>query len=176
MDTTTPQIERLTHTGLYVNDIEASRTFYKDTLGLQETDYDRNAGLLFLSADPEDEHHMVVLIPGRTAPEDAKLIQQVSFRCRSLGDVIGFWKRFVAQGVEIIYNVTHGNAISCYFRDPDHNVLEVYWPTGLQARQGFLVDVDFSRPEAEIMQSVRSAVEKYGATGYVDMAILERQM
>ena len=29
---------------------------------------------------------------------------------------------------------------------------------------------------AQIMQSVRSVVERYGATGYVDMAILERQM
>ena len=174
--TSTPRIARLTHTGLYVNDIEASRRFYKDILGLAETDYDTKAGLLFLSSDPDDEHHMVVLISGRTAASDVKLVQQVAFRCNTLADVIGFWRRFVQNGVKIIYTITHGNAVSCYFRDPDDNVLEVYWATGLEARQGFLIELDFERPEAELMRTVEDAVHKYGKTGYFDMAAVEREL
>ena len=174
--TTTPRIQRMTHAGLYVNDIEKSRRFYQDVLGLTETDNDSNAGLVFLSSNPADEHHMVVLIAGRTAHADAKLIQQIAFRCDTLADVIGYWKRFVAREVPIIYTITHGNAISCYFRDPDSNVLEVYWATGLDARQGFLVELDFSQPEEVVLEATRSAVEKYGQTGYVDLAVLQRQL
>jgi catechol 2,3-dioxygenase-like lactoylglutathione lyase family enzyme len=176
MTTITPSIERLTHTGIFVNDIEKSRAFYKDMLGLTETDYDRGAGLLFLSADPSDEHHMVLLVGGRTAPKDAKLLQQMAFRCRSLDDVLAYWRRFVANKVEILYTITHGNAVSCYFKDPDDNILEVYWKTGLEARQGFLVGLDFDLSEAELMVKVKAAVEKYGETGYVDMEVLEKQM
>ncbi len=172
----TPAIERLTHTGLFVNDIEVSRTFYKEMLGLTETDYDTNAGLLFLSSDPSDEHHMVLLIGGRNTPKDARMLQQMAFRCKTLEDVLGYWRRFVANNVNIVYTITHGNAISCYFKDPDDNVLEVYWPTGLEAKQGFLVELDFNQPEEKLMATVREAVDKYGKTGYVDMAVLERQM
>ncbi len=173
---TTPRIQRLTHAGLYVNDIEKSRLFYQNLLGLTETDNDRNAGLVFLSSNPADEHHMVVLIAGRTAHSDAKLIQQIAFRCATLADVIGYWRRFVEQGVPIIYTVTHGNAISCYFRDPDNNVLEVYWATGMEARQGFLVELDFSEPEDVVLETTRAAVQRYGQTGYVDLTVLQRQL
>ncbi len=172
----TPSIERLTHTGLFVNDIEVSRTFYKEMLGLTESDYDQNAGLLFLTSDPSDEHHMVLLIGGRNTPKDARMLQQMAFRCKTLEDVMSYWKRFVANKVDIVYTITHGNSISCYFKDPDGNVLEVYWPTGLEAKQGFLIELDLNQPEAEIMKQVRDAVDKYGKTGYVDMAVLERQM
>lgn len=171
-----PSIERLTHTGLFVNDLEVSLRFYRDMLGLMVTDHDREAGLVFLSADPKDEHHMIVLLPGRNAAADARLIQQVAFRCTTLGDVIAYWRRFVEHEVHILYTSTHGNAISCYFHDPDGNVLEVYWPTGLEARQGFLMNVDFTCTQAEILAEVSAAVAKYGATGYVDLAMLQRQI
>lgn len=166
----------MTHAGLYVSDVERSTRFYRDVLGLTVTDNDEKAQLVFLSADPEDEHHMIVLLPGRNAPAGTKILQQVAFRCESLSDVIGFWRRLVEHDANIIYTSTHGNAISCYFQDPDGNTLEVYWPTGLEARQGFLISLDFTQPEEQLMRQVREAVEKYGATGYVDMEMLQRQV
>ncbi|MDO5948167.1 MULTISPECIES: VOC family protein [Burkholderia cepacia complex] len=170
-----PRILRQTHVGLFVNDLERSLRFYRDILGMVVTDHDEKAQLVFLSTDPEDEHHMVVLLPGRDAPSDSRLIQQVSFRCASLADVIGFWRRLTENNVKIIYTSTHGNAISCYFRDPDDNSLEVYWPTGLKATQGFLLGLDFSKTEAELMKQVEDAVLQHGVEGYVDMALLEQQ-
>lgn len=171
-----PSIQRLTHTGLFVTDLEKSKAFYRDVLGLTVTDHDEGAQLVFLSADPEDEHHMIVLLPGRNAPAGVQLLQQVSFRCSTLADVIAFWRRFVDNGVKIIYTSTHGNAISCYFEDPDGNTLEVYWATGLEARQGFLLGLDFNKSESELMADVQAAVDQYGVTGYVDMAMLQQQI
>lgn len=171
-----PSIQRLTHTGLFVSDVEKSKAFYRDMLGLTVTDDDKSAQLVFLSADPEDEHHMIVLLPGRNAPAGVQVLQQVSFRCSTLADVIAFWRRFTENGVKIIYTSTHGNAISCYFQDPDGNTLEVYWATGLKARQGFLLSLDFNKSEAELMADVKTMVDKYGATGYLDMDMLQQQM
>lgn len=172
---TQPRIQRLTHAGFFVIDLEKSKRFYEDILGLTVTDEDKEMGAVFLSSDPSDEHHMIVLIGGRNAPVDVRLVQQVAFRCPTLGDVIAFWRRFTANKIKIIYTSTHGNAISCYFQDPDGNTLEVYWPTQLEARQGFLLRLDFSKPEAVLIQEVEDAVEKYGKTGVVDLKMLEQQ-
>jgi hypothetical protein len=81
----------------------------------------------------------------------------------------------VAAGAPILYTVTHGNAVACYFRDPDDNICEVYWQTGLKARQGFLAPLDFTQPELAIMQRVMSLVAQHGATGYIAPEMLEEQ-
>ena len=173
--THTPQIERLAHVGLHVFDLQRSVDFYHGILGLQITDDDREHGLLFLSADPEDEHHQVLLCEGRSVPLGGQLIQQVSFRCPALADVIGFWQRLVAAKAPILYTVTHGNAVACYFRDPDDNICEVYWQTGLKARQGFISPLDFTLPESEIMAQVKDLVAKHGDTGYIAPEMLHEQ-
>ena len=170
-----PQIERLAHVGLHVFDLKRASDFYHGVLGLRITDNDTENGLLFLSADPEDEHHQLLLCEGRSVPLDGRLIQQVSFRCRKLSDVVGFWRRLVEAGAPILYTVTHGNAVACYFRDPDDNICEVYWQTGLKARQGFIAPLDFEQPEEALMARVRELVAAHGATGYIDPAMLAEQ-
>lgn len=170
-----PRIDRLGHVGLFVHDIDRSVKFYHELLGLYMTDHDVDHGLYFFSARPDDEHHELLLLAGRNVPADAKLVQQVSFRCNHLSDVLAFWRRIVAVNTPILYTATHGNAVTCYFKDPDNNVVEVYWPTGLKARQGFLIPLDFTDDEDVIMAQVRDAVEKYGESGYIQPGMLEEQ-
>ena len=170
-----PIIERLAHVGLYVRDVEAMRHFYRDVLGLQETDVDEAAGLYFLSSRPEEEHHELLLCRGRTSGEDELWLQQISFKCPTLRDVIDFHRRLVETDTRIEYTVTHGNAIGVYFYDPEGNRAEVYWNTGLKARQGYLLEVDLSEPEDEILRTVTAHVAEHGETGFVDMDLLARQ-
>ncbi len=80
--------------------------------------------------------------------------------------------RYLKTCGAIGYTMTHCNAISCYFKDPDDNVLEVYWPTGLEAKQGFLVELDFNQPEVELIRQAEEAVDKYGKSDYVDWPLL----
>ena len=61
--------------------------------------------------------------------------------------------------------MTHGNAIGVYFPDPEGNRCEVYWPTGLQARQPFALAIDLDQEPEAIMNTVRQAVAEFGATG-----------
>lgn len=170
-----PSIARLGHVGIHVNDIEKMKDFYENVLGLIETDRDDEIGMVFLSARPDDEHHEFLLCGGRTAPGGTLMLQQVSFRCNDLEDVVGYYHRFKERGVPFDMIVTHGNAVAIYFYDPEGNRCEVYWNTGLKARQPFLERIDLEQPSNEIVAAVKRAVEQYGETGHVDMSILAAQ-
>lgn len=170
-----PSIARLGHVGIHCNDLATMREFYENVLGLTETDRDEEVGMIFLSARPDDEHHEFLLCGGRTAPAGTLMLQQVSFRCNSLDDIIGYYKRFKERNVKFDMIVTHGNAVAIYFYDPEGNRCEVYWNTGLRARQPFLERIDLEKPADEIYADVKRAVDMYGKTGHVDMSILAAQ-
>jgi catechol 2,3-dioxygenase-like lactoylglutathione lyase family enzyme len=163
---TTPRIARLGHVGLHCQDLPTMVAFYTEVLGLHITDRDDDIGLVFLSAQPDTEHHELLLTRGRDVAQGSKLLQQISFRCNNLEDVVGFYQRLRDRGVTFDHIVTHGNAIGVYFLDPEGNRIEVYWNTGLQARQPFSMPVDLEQGADEVMRTVREAVAEYGATGY----------
>jgi hypothetical protein len=77
--------------------------------------------------------------------------------------------------VRIDMVVTHGNAIGIYFYDPEGNRCELYWKTGLAARQPFLEAIDLDQPAEAILARVRDLVARYGETGHVDHAFLAAQ-
>jgi catechol 2,3-dioxygenase-like lactoylglutathione lyase family enzyme len=168
-------VSRLGHVGIHVRDLEKSKQFYSEVLGLTVTDVDPTLELVFLSARPDVEHHELLLVGGRDAPLDEKMIQQISFNCDTLEDVVAHYNRLIAAGVEIDMVVSHGVAIGVYFYDPDHNRCEVYWTTGLHARQPYLEGVDLTRPVEEIIAMVEESVRLYGEDGYVDTEFAARQ-
>ena len=163
-----PAIAELGHVGIFVNDLETSRRFYTEMLGLTVTDEDDQVGVVFLSSRPDFEHHEVALVRGRTAGAEAKVVQQISFRCDTLEDVLSFYERLVAHEVPINMTITHGNAIGAYFADPDGNNCEVYWRTDIEARQPFLQMLDFTKSPEELIQEVQRLVAESGDTGRRD--------
>ncbi len=74
-----PRVVGLSHVGLFVRDLQQSKEFYTRLLGLTVTD--ENDRFVFLSAQPEREHHELALLAGREAPPGTAIVQQVSFRC-----------------------------------------------------------------------------------------------
>ena len=168
-------IARLGHVGIHCQDIETQKAFFRDVLGLTVTDEDPEAGFVFLSAQPEIEHHELVLLRGRDVPREGLMLQQISFRCNTLTDVLQFHSRFKAHRVPYDMEATHGNAISIYFYDPEGNRCEVYWDTGLRARQPFLDALDLDQPPEKILARVNELVEKFGVTGHVNHEMLATQ-
>lgn len=164
--TSAPTIQSLGHVGIFCKDLPRQVQFYTGVLNLQTTDRDEVAGLTFLSSDPEREHHMLLLLPGRAG--DDTVVQQIAFRCRSLGDVVGFHDRLVSAGATIDRVLNHGNAVGVYFFDPEGNRCEVYWDTGLKAAQPFLKDIDLGLDEEDVLAEVRAAVDAYGESGYIE--------
>jgi catechol 2,3-dioxygenase-like lactoylglutathione lyase family enzyme len=169
-----PSIARLGHVGIHCKDLEAQKAFYRDVLGLQVTNEDPNVGMVFLSARPQEEDHELLLCAGRDV-DDVLLLQQMSWRCNDLADVIGFYERLKQHGVKFDMIVSHGNAVGMYFRDPEENRLEIYWATGLDAKQPYLEKVDLGESPDEIMRKIRESVAQHGKTGIVDMSALQEQ-
>ncbi|CAM3950410.1 VOC family protein [Roseateles saccharophilus] len=77
----------LAHFGIYVVDMAVMADFYTRVLGFSITDRAeiRGANLVFLSRNPE-EHHQIVLVPGRDAAS-ASTINQIAFRVVSLAEL-----------------------------------------------------------------------------------------
>lgn len=167
-DTHVPKIAELGHVGIRCFDVEKQLAFYTGVLGLTVTDHDEALGNYFLSARPEDEHHELLLAKGRDVPTESKLIQQISFRCENFEDVLGFYRRLKESNTKLDMIVSHGNAVGVYFYDPEGNRAEVYWQTGLQARQPFIEHIDIETPAEQLLDAIRASVEKYGESGFTE--------
>ncbi len=163
-----PTIVELGHVGLHTFDLQREADFFAEILGLEITDGSAEEGFVFLSSRGDVEHHELLLTSGRTVPEGAILVQQVSFRCEQYEDILEYYERFKSRGVRIDMTVSHGIAIGIYFFDPEGNRFEVYWQTGLKAKQAFVEHLDLSLPKEEVLEKVRSGVEKYGSTGFFE--------
>jgi catechol 2,3-dioxygenase-like lactoylglutathione lyase family enzyme len=157
--TAAPKVTGLGHVGLYVRDLEQMCEFYSDFLGMTVTDRDERR--VFLSARPDDEHHEVLLAHHESKHTDP---QQLSFQVESLAALREFYARIVEREFEIDHVSNHGNAIGCYFRDPEGNRVEVYWPTGINWPQPHSDRIDLSLSESEIRQVLRDMVVSVGAS------------
>jgi catechol 2,3-dioxygenase-like lactoylglutathione lyase family enzyme len=147
---------RFTHMGFFAVDIERQADFYKSVLDFTETDRGNLEGpngpmrLIFLSRDP-DEHHQVVLVSGRPERLDFNVINQISMKADSLQTLIDFYRRVKAAEVRELAPVTHGNALSVYFKDPEGNRIELYWDLPWYVSQPCRVVAPFDLPADELL-------------------------
>ena len=148
---------RFSHVGLFVQDMARMVDFYGRVLGFAVTDRGRlgDALLTFLSRDPR-EHHQIVLVEGRPAGLPDRIVNQVSFRVADLGELQRFHRRIRAETVRELVAVTHGNAWSVYFRDPEGNRLEVFTDGDWHVAQPVREPIDLDRPEAEIRRDTEA--------------------
>ncbi len=165
-------IQKLGHVGIYANDLENMRDFYTRVVGLQIADEAPNA--VFMSSDPEREHHEFVIFRS-SGPEQQTCVQQISFSCENLEDVVQYYRRFKDNGVRFRSVTSHGNAVGLYFYDPEDNVCEVYWTTPWKARQPYGVAVDLTRDIDEVKRLIEEDVKVYGETGHRDPESFVRQ-
>lgn len=162
------KVAELGHVGIRCFDVEKQLEFYTEVLGLVVTDHDPALGNYFLSARPDDEHHELLLAKGRDVAPEGRLLQQISFRCETFEDVVGLYRQLKEHGATFDMIVSHGNAVGVYFFDPEGNRAEVYWRTGLVARQPFIENIDIETPADQLMDAIRASVEKFGASGFTE--------
>ena len=151
-------IEGLGHVGIHTQDLLKMRDFYTRVMGLQIADENIERGIVFLSANPEDEHHEFVLARGRDVPPEAKVVQQISFKVGSPQDLQDYHRRFEAEQVRIERFVSHGNALGLYFFDPEGNRVEVYYKTGFPVPQPHGDPLSFEDSPEQWMATARAAI------------------
>ena len=147
------------HVGLFVFDIDLMVDFFTRTCGLHVTDQSivrASSRVVFLSRDPA-EHHQIVLVEGRTAPMDSKLLNQISLRVGFVDDLRNAINQLEQDSrATDIDPCNHGNAFSVYFRDPELNRFELYVDSPFYVKQAVLGELDLSQSDQGLIETTRA--------------------
>lgn len=144
------------HIGIFVTDIGAMARFYSEVLDFTITDRGFLQGpngpveLVFTSRDP-DVHHQIVLVSGRPNEIDFNVVNQISMTADSIETLQAFHRRLQAENVDDLSPVTHGNALSVYFRDPEGNRIELYVDTPWYVSQPMRVPMPIELQAEELL-------------------------
>ena len=107
-------------------------------------------------------HHQLVLIGGKPDGIPFNVINQISFLVESLGELRTFWNILQNEpDIRDMYSLTHGNAWSVYFKDPEGNRVELYVDTDWYVGQPFRDELDFNLTDEEIIERTREIVHQY---------------
>jgi catechol 2,3-dioxygenase-like lactoylglutathione lyase family enzyme len=147
------KVTGLGHFGIFVKDMPKMIDFYTNVLGLALTDRGMEDRIVFLSAQPGNEHHEIALVSFGDQRTDAG---QVSFRVDSLGDLKALHKKLSDYGCRFDSIVNHGIAFGCYFRDPEDNCVEIYWSTGIDYPQPYAEPLDIEAPDEELIAALEA--------------------
>lgn len=151
-----------THVGIYVTDMDRMVDFYTRVVGFAVSDrgprLQGGGEIAFMTRDPR-EHHQLVLATGRPDKLPFNMVNQLSFLVDdlpTLRTLYGDLKR--EPGVEDLGPVSHGNALSAYFLDPEKNRIEFYMHTPWHVPQPHRISVDLTLPDARLWAAVEEDV------------------
>jgi catechol-2,3-dioxygenase len=152
------------HAVLYVHDVERMIEFYTNTLGFEVTDrgplgegFGDDVEIVFLS-QTANHHHQVAFITGRAEPDASNNVHHVAFRSSGTLDDLKALKETLEADAQVtqIMPLTHGNAWSVYFRDPEFNGVEVFIDTPWHVRQPQGEPLDLDKSNDEIVETTRA--------------------
>jgi catechol 2,3-dioxygenase len=149
---------RLAHVGIHAHDKPKLEHFYTTVLGLVVTDSGKSRSgmeLTFMSANPGN-HHQFVLVSGRPDTAGFNPINQISFLVDSLSELREVHRRALDNGAADMRVVSHGNAWSCYFKDPEGNTVEAYLDTPFHVPQPHGDPLDLSKSDEEILRETEA--------------------
>ena len=147
------EIIGLCHVGMYAKNPASLAEFYHDVMGMQIVDCSDASHPLgasaFLSSRPGEESHQVAMFSN---PE----LAHRAFKVGSLAALRRFYQKIVGGGIPIKFEFLHGVSFAFYFEDPEGNMIEVYWPTGLEYHPQPLVQkIDLTKTEEELMKELK---------------------
>ena len=120
---------RFLYTGIRVRNLERSRKFYTEVLGMEVMMDAPEFRGVFLANNRRDHHEIALFEVG---PEAAGLqakqigLAHIAFRLRGEDELRAAYRELKQRNVPISFTVDHGITKSVYFRDPDGHELEVY--------------------------------------------------
>ena len=159
--TTRPRL-RLSHTTIAVEDLDAMLDFYGNVLGFEVTNRGTVPGggeLAFVSQDPSEHHQMVFITGMPTGDHQFVLADHLAFRTGSLDDLRAIGERLSEAGVEGVIPISHGNAWSLYFTDPEGNGLECFVDSPFHVAQPYAEGLDLDATDDEIEVTTRADLE-----------------
>lgn len=152
----------LSHATIAVRDLEGMVAFYRDVLGFHVTNrgpVPDGGELVFLCQDPS-QHHQIVLISGVPTHAGAfVMVDHLAFRTAGLDDLRALATRLADAGIAMVLPISHGNAWSLYFEDPEGNGLEVFVDSPFHVAQPYADGFDLGATDAAIEAATRHQIE-----------------
>jgi len=151
-----------THAGIYVTDMNRMVDFYTRVVGFAVADrgprLQGGGEIAFMTRDPR-EHHQLVLATGRPTNLSFNMVNQLSFLVDGLATLKALYRDLKREpGLEDLGPVSHGNALSAYFLDPEQNRIEFYMHTPWHVPQPHRISVDLSLPDARLWAAIEQDV------------------
>ena len=153
---------RWSHAVVYVRDMEPMLDFYTKVLGFEITDRgpvgpEDGPEIVFMSQVPSD-HHQLAFLSVRKDNDPPNSVNHFAFRVDSIDDVRAMTGRLTDDGRAGNLNpMTHGNAWSIYFSDPEGNGLEVFCDTPWHVQQPQGRPWDMSKNNEEVTAETHEA-------------------
>jgi len=146
------------HALFMVDKFDEMLEFYTDVLGFEVTDTGAigNEQVAFMSQNASD-HHQIALVSGKPPTGRAPVLNHFAFRTDTLADVKAWFRRLSTEArVTDIMPITHGNAWSVYFKDPDGNGIEIFCDTPWHVGQPAADRWDPTADDATIVAATRA--------------------
>ena len=121
--------DRIGHVVLKVCDLERSKKFYAEVMGLEVMQLEPSIKMAFFASNGRDHHEFACVEVGADAPGPQKGeigLVHIAFRLRDEEHLRAAYRELKEKQVPILSTVDHGITKSIYFRDPDGHQLEVY--------------------------------------------------
>jgi catechol 2,3-dioxygenase len=148
------------HTVVYVHDAEKMIVFYRDVLGFEVSDRGPLGPneIIFLS-QVANHHHQVAFITGRSEADKSNSVHHTAYRSAGTLEDLKVLLATLEAHPEVtgIMPLTHGNAWSIYFEDPEHNGVEVFIDTPWHVQQPQGKPLDLTKSVDEIIATTRAA-------------------
>jgi catechol-2,3-dioxygenase len=145
---------RLGHVSLPSAQPQQLAGFYRDLLDLEvsmEGSIPELGDFVFLSRHAGDELPLIALCTELRARHSAVEVE-------SLAALQTVCAQAVRRGIAPSFALNHRCSLSVYFHDPEGNVLEVFWATGIKTDAPFTEPLDLAdldQPEAELLKRLR---------------------
>jgi catechol 2,3-dioxygenase len=153
----------LGHATLAVRDLPLMVGFYTEVLGFHVTNRGEPVPgmgeMAFLSQDPTAHHQIVLVETPEPAPRSFMMADHLAFRIGSLDDLRVIETRLKAARIAQVIPISHGNAWSVYFTDPEGNGLECFLDTPFHVAQPYADGLDLSATDEEIEATTRAKIE-----------------
>jgi catechol 2,3-dioxygenase len=121
--------ERIGHVVLKVRDLERTKKFYAEVMGLEVMKVEPSIKMAFFASNGRDHHEIAAIeIDGNIPDSQAGGfgLSHLAFRLRDEAHLRAAYTDLKEHEVKIISALNHGVTKSIYFRDPDGHLLEVY--------------------------------------------------
>ena len=124
--------------------------FYRDLLGLEtsmEGSIPELGDFVFLSRHAGDELPLI-------APCAEPRARHTAVELDSLAALKALHAHATRQGIAMSFALNHRCSLSLYFHDPEGNVVEVFWATGIKTDEPFTAPLraeDLDRSEADLL-------------------------